>query len=89
MYERLVREVKGQVLKRWVILGHIKAEACDLAKSIDRVQAHLKWREALLKSGENDWKVSEFLPNRVHKKGLWIIQMGEIKIGEMLSELTP
>jgi len=72
-----------------VIIGHIKAEGCDLSKSMQRVRAYLEWREVLTQGGENDWKVSEFLPNNVHKKGFWIIQMGNIKIGEVLSESTP
>ena len=36
---------------------------------------------------ENDWRVAEFIPNKV-KDGVWKIKLGEVKVGEVLYEVS-
>jgi hypothetical protein len=38
-------------------------------------------------SGENDWRVAEFIPNKLND-GVWAIKLGEIKVAEVLSEVS-
>ncbi len=38
-------------------------------------------------SGQNDWRVAEFIPSKV-KQGLWTIRLGEVKVGEVFSEVS-
>jgi len=61
VYESISKAVECGALQKWVVIGHIRAEGCNVERARERVRAHMKWRETLVQDAQNDWKFSEFL----------------------------
>ncbi len=47
----------------------------------------LQWLKKLQESSQNDWRVAEYIENHV-RSGVWVIRLGEVRVSEVLSEVT-
>ena len=83
----MAKECPG--VKQVIIDRYLQAEAHEKGATIQKVKEYAKWRQEVLfaDSGENDWRVAEFIPNKLNE-GVWAIKLGEIKVGEVLSEVS-